>query len=108
MNLLGILENGLFALGQVLRFPIMALLWVCVGFAVYYAAGALLEAVARLREYRGFDLDRWLGQGPVLTAEALRVGELPQALRRMVADAQAQHAAEGAAGRRSRARGGGA
>jgi biopolymer transport protein ExbB/TolQ len=94
MNLLGILENGLFALGQVLRFPIMALLWVCVGFALYYSAGALLEAVARLREYRGFDLDRWLGQGAVLSAEASRVSELPQALRRLVTDAQAQHAAK--------------
>ena len=30
MNLLGTLENGLFALGQVLRFPVMALLWICV------------------------------------------------------------------------------
>ena len=30
MNLLGLLENGLFALGQVLRFPVMALLWICV------------------------------------------------------------------------------
>ena len=30
MNLLPALENGLFALGQVLRFPIFVLLWVCV------------------------------------------------------------------------------
>ena len=30
MSLLGILEGGLFALGQVLRFPVMFLLWVCV------------------------------------------------------------------------------
>jgi NhaA family Na+:H+ antiporter len=30
VNLLPALENGLFALGQVLRFPVMALLWVCV------------------------------------------------------------------------------
>ncbi len=30
MRVLDLLENGLFALGQVLRFPVMALLWVCV------------------------------------------------------------------------------
>jgi hypothetical protein len=27
MNLLAVLENGLFALGQVLRLPVMVLLW---------------------------------------------------------------------------------
>ncbi len=30
MNLLGILESGLSALGQVLRSPVMFLLWLCV------------------------------------------------------------------------------
>ena len=41
MNLLGLLENGLFALGQVLRFPVMALLWVCVA-AALFASGRVL------------------------------------------------------------------
>ena len=38
MNVLPALENGLFALGQVLRFPVMALLWVCVAAAVFMAS----------------------------------------------------------------------
>jgi len=33
MNLLGILENGLFALSQVLRLPVILLLWLCVAAA---------------------------------------------------------------------------
>ena len=39
MNVLQLLENGLFALGQVLRFPVMALLWVCVVAAIFMAGG---------------------------------------------------------------------
>ena len=35
MNLLGTLENGMFALSQVLRLPVIALLWVCVVMAVF-------------------------------------------------------------------------
>ena len=43
MNLLGTLENGLFALAQVLRFPVIVLLWVSVAAAVFMA-----EAYAQL------------------------------------------------------------
>ena len=39
MNLLGILENGLFALAQVLRLPVIVSLWVAVGAAAFWRAG---------------------------------------------------------------------
>ena len=66
MNLLAALENGLFALGQVLRFPVMALLWVCVAAAVFMAGSCLMDYVTRLRERRGFDITTWLKSAPVL------------------------------------------
>jgi hypothetical protein len=44
--MLTLLENGLFALGQVLRGPVMALLWIGV-LAVLFAAGALLMDLFR-------------------------------------------------------------
>ncbi|MGC3982562.1 MAG: MotA/TolQ/ExbB proton channel family protein [Steroidobacteraceae bacterium] len=90
MNLLGLLENGLFALGQVLRFPVMALLWVCVGFALYYAGHALIEAVTRLREHAGFNLKQWLQQGVVLSADESHQQVLPRSLRLLLSDVQHQ------------------
>jgi len=88
MNLLGILENGLFALGQVLRFPVMTLLWVCVAAALFMAGATVLDFVARRRERRGFEVDGWLNRGPVLVAKAERQAMLPADLRRMLADVQ--------------------
>ena len=88
MNLLPILENGLFALGQVLRFPIMILLWVCVAAALFMAGHAAVELVARRRERRGFDIKRWLQSGTVLDASDARLAELPALLRRLAADVQ--------------------
>jgi biopolymer transport protein ExbB/TolQ len=88
MNLLGLLENGLFALGQVLRLPVIVLLWVAVGFSLFYAASALVEVVARRREHAGFDVKRWLAQGVVLDADAARLGTLPRALRELLTDVQ--------------------
>jgi len=85
LNLLQILENGLFALGQVLRFPVMALLWVCVVAAIFMAGNALVEFVGRKRERQGFHLHAWLKQGPVLTASEARLRTLPAHLRLMIA-----------------------
>ena len=59
-----ILENGLFALGQVLRFPVMALLWVCVAAALFMAGSCVVDFVARRRERRGFDVTAWLKSRP--------------------------------------------
>jgi biopolymer transport protein ExbB/TolQ len=64
VNLLPILENGLFALGQVLRFPVFALLWVCVAAAVFMTASCVVDFVARRRERRTFDITAWLKSGP--------------------------------------------
>jgi len=93
MTLLGALENGLFALGQVLRFPVMALLWVCVGFVLYFTAYSLVEAVRRRREHQGFNIKAWLSQGQVLSADEARKAVLPAGLRRTLAAMQQQNAA---------------
>lgn len=86
MNLLAILENGLFALGQVLRFPVMTLLWVCVAAALFMAGAALADFLARRRERQGFDLETWLQQGDILGANANRRRGLPSGLRRLLND----------------------
>lgn len=92
MSLLAILENGLFALGQVLRFPVMVLLWACVTAALFVSGGCLVEFVARVRERRGFELNAWLRGGPVLGADAQRQQRLPAPLRRLIADVESQRA----------------
>ena len=84
MNLLGTLENGLFALSQVLRLPVIVLLWVCVLSAFFLAGGCVSEYLTRRRERRGFDLDRWLDQGPVLSTDTARLEELPATLLSLV------------------------
>jgi biopolymer transport protein ExbB/TolQ len=84
MNLLSILENGLFALGQVLRFPIMLLLWVCVGMTLYFAGVSIAVAVRRARERSGFTLKQWLQNGRVIAADEKRRNSLPPNLRLML------------------------
>jgi hypothetical protein len=74
VNLLSVLENGLFALGQVLRFPVFALLWVCVISAVFMAGSCVADFVARRRERRTFDITAWLKSGPALAAQSARSG----------------------------------
>jgi biopolymer transport protein ExbB/TolQ len=95
VSLLQMLENGLFALGQVLRFPVMALLWVCVAAALFMAGGGLVELVTRRRERRGFDIGAWLKGGAVLAADGVRLLQLPPVLRGLVSDVQ-QERADGA------------
>lgn len=92
MNLLQILENGLFAIGQVLRFPVMALLWVCVAGALFTAGHCLVDFVLRKRERRGFDVNAWLKQGPVIGAAAERLRALPAESRQLVADVEKERA----------------
>jgi biopolymer transport protein ExbB/TolQ len=88
LNLLGALENGLFALGQVLRFPVMTLLWICVAVALFLAGSCVADFIARRRERAGFDLDRWLQQGPVLGAGERRQRVLPSGLRKLLRDVE--------------------
>lgn len=84
MNLLTTLENGLFALGQVLRLPVMTLLWICVGAALFMVGGLVVEFVARRRERRGFDIERWLGTGSVLAGSEDHHALLPAEQRSML------------------------
>lgn len=94
MNFGDVLENGLFALGQVLRLPVMLLLWACVAMAVYYAASCLVERVRARGERTGFDLARWLQGGQVLDSGEERRAALPPHLRRLLQDVQQLHAAQ--------------
>jgi biopolymer transport protein ExbB/TolQ len=93
VNLLAALENGLFALGQVLRFPVFALLWLCVLVSVFMAGSCVVDAVARRRERHGFQITAWLRSGRAVDAPAPRLRQLPAALRQLLAriqDARAQ------------------
>lgn len=92
MNLLPLLENGLFALGQVLRFPVMVLLWVCVAASLFMAGACLIEFVARRRERSGFSLAKWLKTGSALDTTDTRKQQLPSALRKLLADAEQSRA----------------
>ncbi len=86
MKFTDILENGLFALGQVLRLPVILMLWICVALMLYYVGTYLVEAVARRRDRAGFDLKRWLQQGQVLdTADDAREATLPAELAQLLA-----------------------
>jgi biopolymer transport protein ExbB/TolQ len=93
VNVLAALENGLFALGQVLRFPVFALLWVCVAVSVFMAGSCAVDAVARRRERHGFQVTRWLKEGRVLGAPPTRIRQLPTALRQLLARIEEARAA---------------
>lgn len=89
-NLLPLLENGLFALGQVLRFPVFALLWVCVAAVLFMAGRTVIDFVMRRRERSGFNLDAWIASGSVLDAGETRQAKLPAALRQLLKDVETQ------------------
>lgn len=91
MNLLGLLENGLFALGQVLRFPVMALLWVCVIAVCFMAGHCFMEYLARRKDRAGFSIKPWLVQGPVLGADDGRLQQLPVPLRQLTSRIREHH-----------------
>ena len=84
LSLLATLENGLFALGQVLRFPVMALLWVCVLAALFMAGSCAADWISRRRERHGFDIDQWLRKGSVLDPDESRRRAIPANLRRLL------------------------
>lgn len=77
MNLLGLLENGLFALGQVLRFPVMSLLWVCVATVCFMAGACFIDLLKRRSERENFNIKKWLGEGGVINATGERLEALP-------------------------------
>jgi biopolymer transport protein ExbB/TolQ len=80
MNLLGLLENGLFALGQVLRFPVTALLWVCVAAVCFMAGSCFIEFLGRRGERKSFNIKNWLRQESVLRTSPERLALLPAQL----------------------------
>ncbi len=89
MSFAELLENGLFALGQILRLPVMLLLWVCVAMTLYYAGRYFVMAVRRRREREGFDLKLWLQQARVLDTAPEQAAALPGELKALLADIQA-------------------
>ena len=91
MNVLGLLENGLFALSQVLRLPVILLLWVCVVAALFMAGGCVVESLARRRERAGFKLNSWLEGGPVLGVTEDRQAALPAPLQGLLTDVEREH-----------------
>ena len=92
MNLLAWIENGLFALGQVMRFPVMALLWFCVIAVCFMAGSCFIEFLARRRDRQGFNIKSWLAEGNVLSADTRRLDGLPPVLRRLLTTIQDNHA----------------
>src|SRR5690606_39956151 len=70
-------------LGQVMRFPVMALLWVSVIAVCYMAGSCMMESLARRRARRAFDLKAWLRDNAVFDAQA-RLDGLPPVLRNLV------------------------
>lgn len=94
MSFVDLLENGLFALGQVLRLPVILLLWICVAVTLYYVGAYLVLAVGRRRERMGFDLKHWLQQGQVLAAKPEGSAALPGELKALLADIQDLDAAQ--------------
>lgn len=84
MNLLGVLESGLFALGQVLRFPVMFLLWICVITVCFMAGSCLMDYLARREQRRGFNIKLWLKSKSVLRADSDELVALPPLLKDFV------------------------
>lgn len=85
MSLLGVLESGLFALGQVLRFPVMFLLWVCVLMVCFMAGSCFMDYLSRRKERQGFSIKSWLRVNPVLSQETAQLASLPAYLKGFVA-----------------------
>lgn len=91
MSLLGVLEGGLFALGQVLRFPVMFLLWICVACVCFFAGACLIELVERRKQRAGFNIKQWLQNKSILQADAAAISTLPTPLQNFVTNAKSSH-----------------
>jgi len=88
MSLLGLLESGLFALGQVMRFPVMFLLWICVAAVCFMAGACLIEYLSRRKERSGFNIKSWLRGADILQPNADKLACLPGFLQSFVANVQ--------------------
>lgn len=94
MSLLGILEGGLFALSQVLRFPVMFLLWVCVASVCFMAGVCLIEYLSRRKERAGFSIKAWLQNLEILHADSAKLETLPGFLKGFVEKVRHRSAAD--------------
>lgn len=81
MPVIDLLDRGLFALGELLRAPVVLLLWGCVLWACALLGGGLADALARSRQRRAFDMAAWTSEGSI--------GALPKPLRRLADEAGA-------------------
>jgi biopolymer transport protein ExbB/TolQ len=59
MSMVDLLDRGLFALGALLRAPVVVLLWACVLATVVLAGSLMADALARRRQRSGFILSAW-------------------------------------------------
>lgn len=89
MSFLSALEGGLFAIGQILRLPVMFALWICV-LLTAYQFGLACVAFMRGLSRRGFEIKAWVNRGPVLAASAERRLALPRHLSDFLARVQLQ------------------
>ena len=64
----------------------MALLWVCVAAALFMTGAMVVDYLGRRREREGFDIERWLKGGGVLSSDEHRKSQLPRTLRRLLDD----------------------
>lgn len=64
MNVIELMERGLFAVGELLRGPVVLLLWGCVAWSVGLLGTSLADAVARRRNRSGFSMPRWARSTP--------------------------------------------
>ncbi len=93
MSLLGVLESGLFALGQVLRFPVMFLLWICVITVCFMAGSCLMDYLSRRDQRRGFNIKLWLKSQSVIHAGNEELASLPGLLQDFVQQIKSSHEA---------------
>lgn len=91
MNLLSLMESGLFALGQIMRFPVIALLCLSV-IAVLFIGGRCLRQLWLYRHQDNhFALPLWLKTGNALAADDERIIELPPVLKHFVEEVKQQY-----------------
>lgn len=73
MNVLEMLENGLYALGQIFRLPIMLSLWICFAMVCFALGRYLIDLMARRHERSGFSISAWVTDGAILSGSSARL-----------------------------------
>lgn len=94
MNFLEMLENGLYALGQIFRLPIMLSLWICFAMVCFALGRYVIDLMARRRERSHFSISAWVSDGAILSASADRLTALPAPLRCFTVAAQQLQASQ--------------